>query len=540
MSCSHVGHILTAYVPGMRSFATYELAKSAWIEDPPYRAWQYQNVAGSRCHATNAPRENENARKLCLTALTFLARFTCTDGLAKSFDCGSSVERRHIMSSLHPLEAKSRDIVLGIREAIHATARQHRAALDWSPTTEVLCTRFFSPENLERFILAFWSLWYPNWPVFHKPTFSTTNKPAPLLAAMAVIGAALTSEKSDGDQAMRWADAVHSFVFSNPQLSDEPIATCDGAVHHLQLSARLDAIRAAYAMLLWMTWEGSTAQKNQARRHDFSQVVAAARSVQPYGASYDNLSAYQEAAAEDTAWRAFGFREELLRTIAYVFLLDSAFVIFYNCTPRMLVSELQINLTCPEVCFQAADVSSWSQHMATWARSTIGKFRPSFAGIMKIMMEDDLSQEQQAMTRQMSALNFFVVISALHIFIFHHRHGGTSEMQPLPIMKALSNWRYAWLSRMPVLGIYDIFTTDPQTAWRRIGFMRYVPEYWRLAAIFVFQCTEPARLLAVQKSVGREFNFRLERPRNVDETNMAKLHELIMHFKDISFGADDL
>lgn len=70
--------------------------------------------------------------------------------------------------------------------------------------------------------------------------------------------------------------------------------------------------------------------------------------------------------------------------------------------------------------------------------------------------------------------------------------------------------------------------------------MRYVPEYWRLAALFMLEYTEDNRLLAIQKDVGREFKFGRGRPRHVGETNMDYLHGLVMEFKDISFGPDDL
>lgn len=38
----------------------------------------------------------------------------------------------------------------------------------------------------------------------------------------------------------------------------------------------------------------------------------------------------------------------------YVFLLDSAFVIFHNSFPRMVLQEMQIDLTSPEPWFQAS------------------------------------------------------------------------------------------------------------------------------------------------------------------------------------------
>lgn len=41
-------------------------------------------------------------------------------------------------------------------------------------------------------------------------------------------------------------------------------------------------------------------------------------------------------------------------TFNHVFLLDSAFVIFHNSVPRMVLQEMTIDVTCPEDIFQAS------------------------------------------------------------------------------------------------------------------------------------------------------------------------------------------
>lgn len=44
----------------------------------------------------------------------------------------------------------------------------------------------------------------------------------------------------------------------------------------------------------------------------------------------------------------------------YVFLLDSAFVIFHNSFPRMVLQEMQIDLTSPESWFQASSPAEFN------------------------------------------------------------------------------------------------------------------------------------------------------------------------------------
>jgi hypothetical protein len=43
----------------------------------------------------------------------------------------------------------------------------------------------------------------------------------------------------------------------------------------------------------------------------------------------------------------------MVRTLSYIFLLDTAFVIINNTPPKVSISELNFDPVCPEPCFQA-------------------------------------------------------------------------------------------------------------------------------------------------------------------------------------------
>ncbi|KAF7528035.1 hypothetical protein G7054_g10277 [Neopestalotiopsis clavispora] len=406
--------------------------------------------------------------------LAFLARFTSTDGMASSFDCGNSTQRKKILLRLlearntgkisqagaqcdltfhapllnldpdvDPIEFssdppgsntsrgfefvdsqekgwqatsksqtlyhKTYEIVAAIRQVSQKKNLKSSMRPTWSSTREVLCYHFFSPDNLERFLLAFWSMWYPNWPVFHKPTFVAAQKPASLLAVMCLIGAFLTSETSDRDQASMWVSEVEEWVFNNDSFGDGNVQQTSDEFELVEIETRLDALRAAYGLVLILNWEGSQEDKNRARRIRFSQVIASARSIGFQAARHGDLGKYLQSHESLQSWRLFIVREELIRNFLYVFMLDCAFIIFNNCAPRMAIFELQFSLACPEVCFQADTLERWLDCTTVWSCSLIGQRQPLLCEAIEILTMAELSKQYWHVLRQMSSLNYFAV-----------------------------------------------------------------------------------------------------------------------------------
>lgn len=228
---------------------------------------------------------------------------------------------------------------------------------------------------------------------------------------MALIGATLTSDKADHGQAIEWIDAAEEWIFLSPDLCEEFVEETDDQSWEFEMETRLNALRAAYAIVLLMTWEGSCEQKKRARRTRFSQTIAVARSLCPSPVSHGCLRSYTDAGDRVQSWKKFILTEELIRTVLYVFMLDSAYVMFNNCAPRMVVFELQMSLTCPEVLFQVADVDIWLLYLEAWTQSSIGQRQPLLADIIEIILKEELSVEEREVLQQMSLLNFFSVVN---------------------------------------------------------------------------------------------------------------------------------
>ncbi|KAI0528458.1 hypothetical protein GGR58DRAFT_309998 [Xylaria digitata] len=576
--------------------------------------------------------------------LSFLARFTSTDGIGDSFECGDPEQRKQFMSLLSQgqlrghgidgqatdalmpraipfeldigldisqvqapilfaqtcdtpgnpnlmgnmfasndaphtdkfqdwlvgdLSSRTQEIVSGIQDVVHNKPRKSPIKITWSPSREMLCYRFFSPSNLERFLAAFWAMWYPNWPVFHKPTFFAAQKPGTLLAAMAIIGASLTSEDTDRDQAMVWADAVEEWVFSDDTFCESSIPRTDDEFEEVQIETRLNSLRAAYAVVLFLSWEGITEQKKRARRIRYSQVIAVARSLQFSAAIHDDLDTYICSRDQLRSWKSFALREELIRTLLYVFMLDCGYLIFNNSQPRMAALELECQLACPEVCFQAETLESWLQHITIWSNTQVGRRQPLVSNVIEIMMRARPSKEDWAMLQQMSVLNFFLIGNGklfqepsiyswlsivlvllekkrkasahnrlvFHNLIFHHQCGPAPYTEVPSISQYLMNWNTLWSTCQQVNNLIEPHPTDPRDAWKRCGFMRFAQEFWGLAYIIYKQ---PMYIQNLQRngSQGRSGSLRKAFLKNFDDSSMRQVHELIMRFQDLSLLED--
>ncbi|KAL1982526.1 hypothetical protein VTN96DRAFT_1251 [Rasamsonia emersonii] len=92
-------------------------------------------------------------------------------------------------------------------------------------------------------------------------------------------------------------------------------------------------------------------------------------------------------------WSQFIAEEELIRTLTYVFLLDTGFAIFYNTPPRMVIAELQMDLTCPEICFQASTANECLAHFRAWVTTRTWPGTPSLHSAVCRICQADSSMD---------------------------------------------------------------------------------------------------------------------------------------------------
>lgn len=213
-------------------------------------------------------------------ALPFLKRFTESSGIADGFDCGTLAQRRELNepvgdSSCQNLATKTREIVIMMKRSMTRTRLCSDAGIEWSPVVEKACPDFFSPRNLHRFLRLFWSGWYPNSPIIHKPTFNTEAEPPGLIASMTVLGACLSPDSDDCVRAMAWLTPVEEAVFADDILYDESIiASSELRGDESVVWDKLKALHAAYFICIAQNWEGSKEGRQRVRKDRYSRIVS--------------------------------------------------------------------------------------------------------------------------------------------------------------------------------------------------------------------------------------------------------------------------
>ncbi|KAI9929443.1 hypothetical protein MW887_000914 [Aspergillus wentii] len=413
-----------------------------------------------------------------------------------------------------PLAGTTAEIVQRLGVAVSHHFKGH----EWLPCTEALCTEFFRPSNIRKFIRLFWGVWYPNCCIIHKPTFCILTAPLPLLLSMAMIGASVSVYEEDTQRARLWFDAVEELVFGD-DCFQEALTGCPGNQSHSGYEL-LRALQASYFVCVYQNWEGSNKSRERIRRLRYSMVVTVARNLELSSATHGRLD------LANFDWHEFVRDEELIRTLLYVFLIDTAFTIFNNLPPRLAFSELKLSLACPEPCFQSqsADDCLLELHMASSAVPPIN----TVASAIETLCEAEICPDDWQALSRTGILNLFIIISALHVLIFNAKTLMALKPSLLPIQQGLKNWKRLWdkqhILRTPTWPD-ELSVTE---MWKREGFMKHAGEYWALAAMKLERMKPPrsSRIATIPSKPSNAEKY--------DDTNLEQVIDLIQDFRKIA------
>ncbi|EXJ57776.1 uncharacterized protein A1O5_12334 [Cladophialophora psammophila CBS 110553] len=543
---------------------------------------------------TQTPRAIPDETGEDIGSLGFLDTFTSTTGFVSSFDCGTIEQRRRVNAYFSepattsadssgtcrddasyyeadedhpvgttlsrwlsdPLSFKCHEIVTSIRNIVFHKSRRGYITVSWSPTIHETCAQFFSPTNIRRFVHLYWAIWHPNVNIVHKPTFDPTSSKAELLAAMSLIGACVSPDQADVENAKRWFNCVEEMVFDDEDFcSEPPNAISEDQCDLWWRRQKVRALQASYMVCLFQNWEGTNSSKRRIRRQRFGMVIAAARDVGIHNARHPD---YDHMDLCDFSFDNFAVIEELIRVFLWVFLLDTAFVIFNNLPPRMVIREMRMNAACSEACFQAMTAEECFRtlrHQAVHQHQNDSLVRSppvsnNFTSAFELLYRTDLDDTLSAALADLGPLNLFAMTSALHSLIFHHQSSFSCQGSLDPIHNALQSWRKLWhvyLYRFARDSHHSTVKCDmevlaPDDMWRRVGFMRHANEYWYLANLMVQRLSMPPLTDPSESAV--EASGQAQSPLSAsgnesvgpllekyDETSMQQVNTLISDFQ---------
>ncbi|KAL2831568.1 hypothetical protein BDW59DRAFT_131602 [Aspergillus cavernicola] len=504
-------------------------------------------------------------------SLRFLDKFTSNTGFVTSFDCGTRIQREHVMamtemaaacasqneplalgqgdtlsstangsSCLHdPLSLKTHQILLLIKEVVMVKPRNSAVTLDWSPVLGEICSQFFSPANLRKFLELYWAIWHPNVNFVHRPTFDPVHAKPSILATMALIGACVSPNVADNDNARMWFNCVEELVFIdedfNSDLSFTSPSTISSHRHKFQ------ALQAAYMVCLYQTWEGNDASKRRVRRNRFATLVSTARDVVIPVARHHN---YCQQAKYEFDWVEFAVREEVVRLLTWIFLLDTAFTIFNNLPPRMVIKEMKIHTPVPEACFQAMSADECYEQIGLFLPAHSPYWTISLCTAFQTLCKDNLGISARDGLAALGPLSLFALASAIHSLIFQYRNSWGGVQLLSPIHNALNNWKAIWQQFTAALvpGMSPHVTVDhnnirPESMWKRVGFCSYCPEYWLLANLMTDKLTARNATGDMVAGTANELERLDDGPldsilNKYDQTSMRQVNDLILSLSD--------
>ncbi|KAL4960076.1 uncharacterized protein BDV14DRAFT_211935 [Aspergillus stella-maris] len=514
----------------------------------------------------------------CIQSLRFLDRFTSKTGFVASFDCGTEYQRARVLlpaavpSSIswlnNPLSLKTHHIMLLVKEVVTIKPRNSAVSLDWSPVLEQMCLEFFSPSNLQRYLDLYWAFWHPNVNIVHRPSFNAVQAKPAVLATMAVIGACVSPDLVDNDNAQVWFNCVEELVFIDEDFNSN-FSFSSGSGNFGAYRSKIQALQAAYMVCLYQTWEGDDASKRRVRRNRFATLVSTARDIGMPMARHAN---YSQQSRCEFDWMRFAVCEEFVRLLTWTFLLDTAFTIFNNLPPRMVIKEMKIHTAVPEACFQAAAADECYEQIQLWLPPDNLYWRVSHCSAFQMICNGKLEVDACDALAALGPLNLFVLTSAIHSLIFQYRNSyswGCLDPNPnpnlntnllSPVHHALNNWKVIWqhFASSLVSGISPHVTVDHnhnhnelehEAMWKRVGFCSYCPEYWLLASLMTDKMTartssssptgtgtgNPGTMheLGLGLGLGRLDDGPLDSILNkYDQTSMRQVNDLILSLSD--------
>ncbi|KAL3417592.1 hypothetical protein PVAG01_10602 [Phlyctema vagabunda] len=319
----------------------------------------------------------------------------------------------------------------------------------------------------------------------------------------------LSEERTDG---RLYAELVEDLVFSHPLLS----LYLDPEFGEKPDLPPVKIMQAAYLVCLLQNWEGDDIAKKRIRQHRFTTLLSIARDI-GFSSMNHNIRSL-----DPVSWESFVEREQAIRTFTYIFLLDSAFLIFNNTPPKIMLQELEVELTCSEDIFQA-ETSEACQ--ALWQLSSINVATQdnfTLASAIEAFTRSAINPITNLPSR-LSTLNLFAIISGFHTILFQHR---TLFAYPLTSLEqirlAIERWKVVWEQRAENNPTILYHTSK---SWQRVGFIGHADEYAALA-LAQLDNLETQRASGAPKLGNPGVQASLER---LDDTSMSQITNLMLN-----------
>ncbi|PWW74642.1 hypothetical protein C7212DRAFT_298407 [Tuber magnatum] len=296
---------------------------------------------------------------------------------------------------------------------------------------------WLTPDHVKHFVRLFFINFQGHFPMIHLPTFNMLTIADGLLLAMICIGAVYS------DRGIT-AEDVRAMI-------DRSFAALDGTDHGLSdgsqvsTSWELEEIQARYFLHVLSAWHGTFHQRESTRRN-YGTVIAKAKAAdlfRPFTPSnpgaagfsmYHQVGDHQPSSPTGWDWASWVEQEKRNRLMFGILLLDTAYAIFFNHPPRVVLHEVRLTLPCDDATWDAPGAQECANALGLNgegpnSKNIIGSRRaqqPEFMTTLNALLEP--SQEFKPGTT--NAYSKFILVHALHshIWVTQQRLPNATEM----------------------------------------------------------------------------------------------------------------
>lgn len=364
---------------------------------------------------------------------------------------------------------------LDIRHNLYRTA----AALvgpNLPPKELAEAIELLSAEKIAIFIKLYFRHWHKHGPIVHEPSFNPCVAAIPLVLALMALGAMYSKDPQEVIKIKILLDTIETYIYSLPGLSEEYdhpgrqyAKLKDGATPEWQ-QYQLEEMQGAYLMIVLQYWTGTATARKRVRQARFTRIIEIYR--------YLGMNNVQHPAdfkiTDEQSFKTWTLKEAYIRTATIAMMLDNAFGIFNNITPRLQWSEIDLPFPSEDRYFEFA---SYEELLAD-SRFPYPKPKIKDAFMMLISAGDNWKDELRCLRLgTLNAMDMQMLMHMIYTYFWTHTFASPFATLPtmsmasllLPFKSVMTNWKNIW---------DEIKASMAVDEWNTLGFRRTAEIYY--------------------------------------------------------------
>ncbi|KAL7272224.1 hypothetical protein RUND412_004980 [Rhizina undulata] len=332
---------------------------------------------------------------------------------------------------IDPLQAKCNQLIVHCFSENPArgglVAESPNQRIKQEPGRDETLKVWLTPDNVKHFVRLFFANFQGHFPLIHIPTFNVQMVYDGLLLVIVCIGAVYSSRGITIDKVRILMDKTLAVIDRNEQHR----AATSRRMQDGRVGIRTPELEEIQAMILFhiiSTWHGNHLQRENSKRQ-FPRVIQLAREAnlfQPVTAEncghlgpsiHHQLGSNETGLPQAWNWLSWVEQEKRNRALYAIYLLDTAFVIFFNNAPHIRLFD--IKLTLP------ADDAPWEASNPTDCANMLG------------LNGEELSKNNVTGTRRVKQPEFIVAVEALLQYQLEFNPGSTNAYSKFILIHAL-------------------------------------------------------------------------------------------------------